>query len=67
MASKRFSFNKNDAVKFGNDALKVLGPYLIVIIPVLISNLPKEAVWTVVAVFILQRIRVALGLFLSGK
>jgi len=65
--SKRFTLNKADLKAFGKDALKVLAPYLIVIIPVLISNLPEEASWTVIAVFILQRARVAIELFINGK
>ena len=65
--SKRFHWNKVDTVKFGKDALKVLAPYLIVIIPVLITQLPNDWAWSAILIFILQRIRVALELFWSGK
>jgi len=67
MQSRKYSFNRSDLSKFGKDALKVLAPYLIVIIPVLISNLPEEAAWSAIAVFLLQRVRVAIELFIKGK
>jgi len=65
--SKKFTFNKADAIAWSKDALKVLAPYLIVLIPVMIEQLPKEAVWTGVAIFVLQRARVAIELLLKGK
>lgn len=67
MKSKKFQLNKADLMVWSKDALKVLAPYLIVLIPVLIEQLPKEAFWTGVAIFILQRARVAIELFLKGK
>jgi hypothetical protein len=65
--SKRFTWNKQDTMKFLTDTLRVIGPYLIVIIPVVIEKFPKEATWTVIAVFLLQRVRAAVELFLAGK
>ena len=67
MTSKRFQLNKADAVKFGKDALKVLAPYLIVIIPVLISNIDNNWAYSAILLYVLQRIRVALELFIVGK
>lgn len=65
--SKKWTLNKADAIAWSKDALKVLAPYLIVLIPVLIEQLPKEAFWTGIAIFTLQRARVAIELFLKGK
>lgn len=65
--SKRLQWNKQDTIKFAQDALKVLAPYLIVIIPVLISQIPDEVAWGGMAIFVLQRARVAIELFWKGK
>lgn len=67
MNSKRFQWNSVDSKKFLEDALRVSAPYLVVIIPVLISQIPDEVAWGATAVWLLQRARVALALFLSGK
>ena len=65
--SKRLQWNKQDTIKFAQDALKVLAPYLVVIIPVLISQIPDEVAWGGIAIFVLQRARVAIELFWKGK
>lgn len=65
--SKSFSWNKADTVKFLQDSLRVLGPYLIVIIPVLIGQVPKDVAWSAVAIYLLQRARSAIELFIAGK
>ena len=65
--SKRFSYNKADLIAFGKDALKVLAPYLLVIIPVLVSQIPDDYAYSAILLFILQRARVAIELFLKGK
>lgn len=67
MQSKSLRWNSQDTIKFGQDALKVLAPYLIVIIPVLISQIPDEVAWGGMAIFVLQRARVAIELFWKGK
>lgn len=66
-ASKRFQWNKADTVKFLKDSLKVLAPYLLVIIPVLIGQLPKDAGYTAIVIFLLQRVRAAIELYIAGK
>ena len=67
MESKRFTLNKADLQAFGEETLKVVGPYLLVIIPVLMEQLPKEWVYASTTIFVLQRIRSLIVLFLSGK
>ena len=65
--SKRLQWNKADTIKFGQDALKVLTPYLLVIIPVLVSQIPDDWAYSAIVLFLLQRARVALELFWKGK
>lgn len=65
--SKKMSWNKADTVKFLQDALRVSAPYLIVIIPVLIDQLPKDVAWTAIAIFLLQRARAAIEIYKTGK
>lgn len=65
--SKRFQWNKEDTKKFIDDLLKVSYPYLVVIIPVLISQIPDEVAWGATAVWLLQRARVALNLYKAGN
>lgn len=67
MKSKKFSWNKADTLNFLKDALKVSAPYLIVIIPVIIEQLPKEWAYAAVTIYALQRMRSALSIFLAGK
>lgn len=65
--SKRFTWNKADTIHFAQESLRVLAPYLIVIIPVLIEKLPQDVAWTAIAIFLLQRARSAIELFIKGK
>ncbi|TVL99536.1 MAG: hypothetical protein CV087_17405 [Candidatus Brocadia sp. WS118] len=67
MKSKKFSWNREDTVKFAKDALRVLAPYLIVIIPVLIDQLPKEWAYSAAVIYVLQRVRAAIELYKAGK
>ncbi len=65
--SLRFHWNKDDTQVFLGQAVKVLAPYLVVIIPVLIGQVPKEWGFAAVTIYILQRIQSALVLFIKGK
>jgi hypothetical protein len=67
MASKRFQFNKADFIAWCKDALKVLAPYLIVIIPVLLEQVPKDWAYSAIVIFLLQRARKAIELYVAGK
>jgi hypothetical protein len=67
MKSKKFDWNSADTKAFLREALKVSAPYLIVIIPVLIDQLPKEVAWASIAIFLLQRARSVIEIYLSGK
>ena len=65
--SAKFSWNKADTIKFFKEALTVLAPYLLVIIPVLIGQIPQDWAYAAVAIYVLNRIRSALVLWYSGK
>lgn len=65
--SKSFSWNGADTKKFLGETLRVLAPYLVVILPVLIQQLPKDWAYASVVLFILQRVRSAVELYIAGK
>lgn len=65
--SAQFSWNKADTIKFAQEAVKVLAPYLIVIIPVLIGQVPQDWAYAAVTIYILNRIRSAVMLYIAGK
>lgn len=65
MMSKRFEMKKEDWQKFGTEALTKLAPYLLVLIPVALSQLPAEASYTVIVVWVLQRLQTLLTLWIS--
>lgn len=65
--SKSFSWNSADTQKFLKESLRVLAPYLIVVIPVLIQQLPKDYAYSAVVLFVLQRVRSAVELYIAGK
>lgn len=65
--SLRFHWNIQDTKAFLWQAVKVLAPYLIVILPVLIGQIPKDWAWAAVTLYVLQRIQSALVLFIQGK
>jgi hypothetical protein len=67
MVSKRFKWNKEDTIKFAKDTFKVLAPYILVIIPVLIGEIPSDWAYASISLFILHRIRAAAELFVAGK
>lgn len=65
--SARFSWNKADTIKFFKEALTVLAPYLLVIIPVLIGQIPQDWAYAAVTIYVLNRIRSVITLWLAGK
>ncbi len=65
--SKKFSWNKEDTIKFLKDAVRVSIPYVIVIIPVIIEQLPKEWAYSAAVIYVLQRVRSASELYKAGK
>lgn len=65
--SKAWEWNKADTKKFLLDTLRVLGPYILVIIPVVLQQIPSDYAYASIIIFILQRIRSAVELYLSGK
>lgn len=65
--SKRWQWNRADTIAWANQAIRVLAPYLIVIIPVLIDQLPKDWAYATVTIYILNRIWDALRRWYSGK
>lgn len=67
MKSKSFSWNSEDTKKFLGETLRVLAPYLVVVIPVLINQLPKDWAYASVILFVLQRVRSAVELYIKGK
>ena len=64
--SVRFSWNSADTRAWLDKAIKVLVPYLVVIIPVLISQLPKDWAYSAIVVYVLQRVWDALRRFYDG-
>jgi len=65
--SKAWKWNKADTIKFFQDSVRVLSPYLIVIIPVLIEQLPKDWAYSAMVIYALQRVRSAIELYKAGK
>jgi len=67
MKSKKFQWNKADTAKFLQDTLRVLAPYFVVILPVVLQQIPKDWAYSAILIFVLQRIRAAVELYLAGK
>ena len=65
--SKAWSWNKADTQKFLKEALRFLAPYLIVIIPVVIGELPKDWAYATIVIWILNRIVSFLTILAAGK
>ena len=65
--SKKWAWNKTDTIQFLKDSVRVLAPYLIVIIPVLIEQLPKDWAYSAMVIYALQRVRSAIELYKAGK
>ena len=56
MANKRYVWTRTDMKAWLAQAWKVLIPYLIVIIPVLIGQIPKDWAYATAAVYLLNRV-----------
>lgn len=65
--SRKWQWNSADTQKFLKETLKVLAPYLIVIIPVVIDQLPKDWAYAATVIFLLQRARSVLEILKAGK
>jgi len=65
--SLRFHWNRADTQVFVQQAVRVLAPYIVVIIPVLVGQIPKDWAYATVTVYVLNRIWSAVQLFISGK
>lgn len=67
--SLRFHWNAADTLAFFQQAKawNVLIPYIIVIIPVLIDQIPKDWAYAAIVIYALQRALLALKLFVQGK
>ena len=64
--SKRFSLSKADLVGFTQRTLQTLAPYVIALIPVVITNIPPTWKYAVVTVWILNRVWDLLRRFVKG-
>lgn len=65
--SAKFSWNEADTKAFLHQAVRVLIPYAIVIIPVLIQQLPTDWAYSAIAIYILNRVYDALRRYVQGK
>ena len=65
MISKNFQMTSADWEKLGTETLTKLAPYLLVLIPVALSQLPPEASYTVIFVWVLQRLQTFLTLWIG--
>ena len=65
--SAKFTLNKDDAIKFGKEALIFLGPTLLVLLPSVANALPSDWKYAVIVIYILNRLVSLLKLFLAGK
>lgn len=64
--SKRFTLNKADLIGFGQRTLQTLAPYLVALIPVLISQVPKDWPYAVLTVWLLNRAWDLLRRYIKG-
>ena len=67
MESKRFTLNRADWLAFLQRTLQTLTPYLVALIPVLISQIPKDWPYAVITVWLLNRVWDLLRRYISGK
>lgn len=63
--SHAFTMTTEDWNSFCEETLVKISPYLIVVIPVFIEELPKELAYGAILVFLLQRLQSFLILFIS--
>ena len=67
MASKRFRFNQQDAIAWWKNALWFLAPTLLVLIPSIIGALPEEWKYSVILIYLLNRVMDAIRRWYAGK
>lgn len=65
--SAKFSWNSSDTKAFMNQALRVIAPYLVVIIPVLLTQIDDSWAYSAVTIYVLNRIYDALRRYIQGK
>jgi len=65
--SKKWTLSKQDWTAWGNRTLQNLAPYLVALIPVFIEQIPKDWEYTVIAVWLLNRIWDLLRRLYIGK
>lgn len=54
--SKRFQFNKTDAIAWGKQTLWFLAPFILALMPVLISKVPSDWEYGVITLWVLNRV-----------
>lgn len=65
VTSNKFQFKKEDVVRVAHNALVFLGPVLLVAIPALAQQIPAEAGYGAVALYVLNVLADALRKYLS--
>lgn len=67
MKSKAWKWNEADWIAWKNQAIKVSAPYLVVIIPVIISQIDDTWAYSAILIYVLQRIYNWFLLYKAGK
>lgn len=67
MASKRFQFNKSDAIAWCNQTAWFLAPFIIALIPVVIGKVPRDWAYGEITIFLLNRVWDFLRRWYTGK
>lgn len=65
--SNQWTLNEADYIAWGNRTLQTLAPYLIALIPVVISQVPADWQYAVLTVWILNRVWDLLRRFYAGN
>ena len=66
-SSKAWTWNKADTKAWVLQTLKSLAPYVIVLIPVIIGEIPKDYAYSAIIIWILNRALSAFLILKSGK
>lgn len=66
VVSPKYELIKEDWIAAGKRALIFLAPFLLVLIPEIISQLPKEAAYYTIALFLLNRLTDLLRRYVSA-
>jgi len=67
MKSKKWTLNRQDITAWGKRTLQTLAPYLIALLPVVIEKVPADWKYSVLTVWVLNRIWDLLRRYYSGK